>query len=91
MQIPAMYKILTDMLEILTDLISQGKKSKKCPKYYRRNLRKIHFWKFWGQNTLDYGKKKSEKMLDIIGAICEKNYFWAFGKGHISRYFVEIL
>ena len=94
MQFPAMYEILTEMLENLTDLIdSQAKKSKNVSNIIGAIWGKLSFWAFWGKNTLDYGTKKLKKMLDIIGAICErKNTFWAFGgEGHISRYFVDRL
>ena len=59
MQIPAMYEILTEMLEILTDLIdSRAKKSKKCQVLQAQFEGKLTFWVFWGKNTLDYGTKK---------------------------------
>ena len=62
MQISAMYKILTEMLEILTNLIdSRAAKSKKCLVLYAQFEGNLTFWAFWGKNTLDYETKKSKK------------------------------
>ena len=55
MQISAMYKILTEMLEILTNLIdSRAAKSKKCLVLYAQFEGNLTFWAFWGKNTIDY-------------------------------------